>query len=324
MVYITGQGEETIDEAFHEKLIYLINSEISNFPPRRRDILRLYYFNRLSTKEVAKKCQISVSAVMVNLKKGLSQLKSKLSDHHAFRDFVNIETPDPKNDHILTKEHSGRFCLRVRNGRIEIIIEKPDGTWILSDGMTQLPTGLYVFSNTKWSIALRELEKLINKPELKEKELQEFFETYPEMIFEDDCDCVIPQATIVKADGIEWRADFVLVPSDQLSFAKILELKLPSEKIENKRKSGHSNYSQKLYKAIKQLKDYHYAFDSHATREKFNEMYKTDIFKPGLQLVIGRRNSICNTRDFLELQYDHKVQIIDWDSFYEKSKRKFM
>lgn len=216
-----------------------------------------------------------------------------------------------------------RFCIRVNDGKLEILIEQSNGTYVLADGTQKLENEIYVFTNSKWSKILNELEHLINKENLKEQELQDFFETHPELILDDKYDFPIPQATIVNDNNIEWRADFVLIPKDQLTFSKILELKLPNENISNKSISGHRRYSSKLFQAINQLKDYYQAFNSDKTKAKFMEKYKTDLFKPDLQLLFGRRESIQNEKDFLELQRRENIEIKDWDTLLDQLRKKY-
>jgi hypothetical protein len=216
-----------------------------------------------------------------------------------------------------------RLCLRFRNGVLEVLIEQSNGTLILHDGSQKFENELYVFKESKWLKIINELQKLINKPDLKEQELQDFFEEYPDLIMDEQYEFPIPQAAIVNTDEIEWRADFVMVPVDQLSFAKILELKLPGQPISKRTNSGHYRYSAKLFEAINQLKDYYEAFNSEKTQEKFKNRYNTEVFKPDLQLLFGRRSTINNSKEFLELQRRNNVEIKDWDTLAEQLKKKF-
>lgn len=216
-----------------------------------------------------------------------------------------------------------RLCLRVNNGKLEILVEQSDGTLILNDGTQKLENDLYIFATSKWSKILTELEALINKVDLREQELQDFFESYPELILDDKYDFPIPQATIISENNVAWRADFVLIPKDQVAFSKILELKLPNESISNKEVNGHGRYSAKLHHAISQLKDYYEAFNNDNTKTRFRDQYNTDLFKPDLQLLFGRKETIVNKKDFLELQRRQNVEITDWDTLLEQLKRKY-
>lgn len=228
----------------------------------------------------------------------------------------------PKENKLNTIPNFSRYCIRVRDGKCEVLTEIPDGTTIFPDG-TKWTNGLYVFpESSKQQKLLNQLENLINSSTTQEIELQHFLEEYPEFLLGDDFDYPIPQATIVTNEFI-WKADFVLVPKNQLTFAKILEVKLPREKISLKSKSGHSSYSSNLFKAINQLKDYYEAFNSNSATLLFKEKYNTDIFKPDLQLLFGRRSSIANTKQFLEFQRRVNIKIKDWDTYLSELKERY-
>jgi len=263
--------------------------------------------------------------------------KNKVAKSQRFEEAASLRDTEKRLQEELEKAQSewtnylkgkgvtevNRLCLRVNNGKLEVLIEQSDGTLILNDGTQKLENDLYVFTNSSWSKILTELENLINKADLKEQELQDFFESYPELILDDKYDFPIPQAAIVSEDNIEWRADFVLIPKDQLYFSKILELKLPNESISNKDVNGHGRYSAKLHHAISQLKDYYEAFNNDKTKAKFKEKYNTELFKPDLQLLFGRKETIIDERDFLELQRRQNVEIMDWDTLLGQLKRKY-
>lgn len=306
--------EEAIDNKIIEReTIGQLHSAIEILPDKTKSIARMLFFEDLSVKKVAALLNISENNVRSHKNKAVNLIRDRI--HKPINNEVNKQG--------ALKATPSKLCLRVRNGKIEVIMEQPDGNWVLSDGTTELASGLYVYQQSTWTVVLRELEKLINNSGIKEQDLQDFFEAHPQLILGDEYDYVIPQAAIVKDDRITWRADFVLVPSNQLSFSKILELKLPSEKISLTTKNGHSDYSKNLLKAINQLRDYHQAFDSDSTTQRFKDRYRTDVFKPVTELVFGRRNSINNNKDFLELQHRNNVIITDWDSLYEKLKKKY-
>lgn len=234
---------------------------------------------------------------------------------------VNVEithSTDKVNYNITT------IRLRIKdNGEIEILGLVPDGTVFYSDGSIQLENNLFICRQSKWTNIIKEFEYLINNPHCKENDLQSFLEEYPEMIAGDDYEKVIPQPTIISNVGVNWKADFILQPKDPIDFCKIIELKLPAESIFIKSKSGHSNFSAKLMHSINQLKDYAEAFNNSFSREIFYEKYKTNVFKPDLQLIFGKRINNKRNKEFLELQRRSNVEISDWDTLLQKLKRKY-
>jgi RNA polymerase sigma factor (sigma-70 family) len=307
-------AEESIAHPIEESEdLTSIYREMEYLTSTQRSVLKLIYLEGLSKEETAKILNKSLNSISSIQNFALKSLRDRINKN-------NIRPGKEKN---INKEEPHRLCLRIKGGCIEILIQKSDGGWLLSDGTMELANGLFVFNRSKWTNILNEMEKLINKRDLQERELQEFFTTHPELILGDEYECFFPQATIVRDDQKKWYADFVLVPSDQLSFSKILELKLPTERISNVGKNGHDDYSKKLFRAIHQLKNYYQAFDSDRTKQKFKEMYHTEIFKPDLQLVFGRRNSINNNRQFLEFQRRENLIITDWDTLYDQLRKKY-
>lgn len=81
--------------------------------------------------------------------------------------------------------------------------------------------------------------------------------------------------------------------------------------------------SKRLHKAVSQLKDYYEAFNVDKTKAIFKEKYKTDVFKPDLQLLFGRSSDIVNNKALQEYQRRENVQIKDWDTFLKELKRRF-
>jgi hypothetical protein len=219
---------------------------------------------------------------------------------------------------VLSEEF---IVLSYKNGRYILQQHKPDGTIVYSDGL-ETGSGLFFPFFTSISAALKELEELINSPDVSEDDIQKLLERYPELILDNDYEKAIPQARIV-VDQISWEADFVLVPFNQLDFCKILELKLPKEKLFSQERNGHLRLSAKLYHSLQQIKDYHNAFNSQNTRKHFRERYGTDVYRPELQLIIGRKGDMQLKQNFIDTQRELNIKIVDWDTFLEKGKRRF-
>ena len=216
------------------------------------------------------------------------------------------------------------LCIRIKpNGKIEVVLKFEDGSWCYADGTKVLPSSICLLTFSRWSNILKELEEIINDPNTKEADLQKFFETYPELIAGDDYDVVLPQAVIVKDDNSIWKSDFILSPKNQYEFSKVLELKIPQINIVNRPHSGHTTFSAKVWNAIQQVRDYSNAFDSPAVRERFKKEYNIDVFKPDLQLFVGRRWDIKVMDQVRMLQKQTPVRIEDWDTVLDRLKRQF-
>jgi len=216
------------------------------------------------------------------------------------------------------------LCIRVNAGRLEVLVREIDGTYIVAGDSVILSTGIIVPKVSPLSKAIFELEKLINKPDVKEKELQDFFEEYPMFMCEDEYEELISQPVIQCDRSSGWEVDFVLKPADPIKFAKLCELKLPKERQFKKPYSGHLSFTAKLKNSIDQLKDYGEQFDQLNVREKFYENYKIDVFKPDLQLIYGRRPKPSLINDYKLMQRREGIEIVDWDTLVAQLKSKFM
>jgi acyl carrier protein len=263
-----------------------------------------------------------------------------------FEDSFDFEIPDDAADTILTvgdavlfsiKNYPGRddpesdytssvLAFRIgENGKIEVGLRGTDGSWLFVDGTKKLPAGIYIVTFNRWGQVLKELEELVNSQRTKEADLQSFFERHPDLLRGDSYDQVIPQAVIQPDDRkTNWKADFVLHPHDQVAFCKIVELKLPSQKLVKAPRAEHNSFYYQLHSAIQQLRDYGAAFSSPKTRERFKDAYGIDVFKPDLQLVVGRKWDISHIDTMHERQRLDSVEIVDWDTTIERLRRKFV
>lgn len=225
---------------------------------------------------------------------------------------------------FITHIRSQVLCFRfTEKGTIEVVLRLEDGSWTYADGVSKLPSSICIINFTKWTNILKELEDIINDPTSKEIDVQNFFETYPELIAGNDYDVVLPQAVIVRDDATEWKPDFVLTPKNQLDFAKVLDLKIPSTEITKRPHSGHYNFSAKLWNGIMQVRDYSREFDKNSVRERFKNVYNVDVYKPDLHLIVGRKWDINLIDRMRELQRETQVKIEDWDSALDRLRRNF-
>jgi|GEM_PF-6778307 hypothetical protein len=228
---------------------------------------------------------------------------------------------------IRQPEVRGRLVLRVGvHGKISVGLIGKDGGWTNSAGLEQLPCGLYTVNFGRWAAILKELESRINDPNCTEDDLQSFFEEHPELLQDTRYETVIPEAVIHREQGevtAPWEADFILSPADQEAFCRVIELKRPQFGTAKKARRGHSKFYKELHEAIEQLRDYHEAFASLSTREKFREKYGVEVFKPDLQLIIGRRWTPDEHRDMMELQRRRFVEIRSWDGELARLRRLF-
>lgn len=140
----------------------------------------------------------------------------------------------------------------------------------------------------KYEEKAEELEYLISKDNIKESELQSFFERNPEFILDGYYCEAIPQVVLEDEKGNKSRPDFVLKPNERISVpAKIIELKLPSENVLTNYERGRM-FSQKVIRAVGQLRKYYRYFMSKENQKNFFMKYRFHVFSPRLALIIGK------------------------------------
>lgn len=202
--------------------------------------------------------------------------------------------------------------------KVQLNDAKSDYVDLRTNSLT--PAGLYTYNINQWASIIKELEELINSPNLREYDLQSFLEKYPELIKQNRYDTVIPEATITTHERAYWSADFILKPVDQFDFCKIIEIKKPILQTYLKDINRHSTFSSRLFRAIYQLKDYGEVFSNKDTRDIFKNKYKFEVYKPDLHLIIGRKWDVADTKIILDFQRSNHMKVETWDDFLKRIK----
>lgn len=226
-----------------------------------------------------------------------------------------------KDGDKILKEGAQVLTFTITNDRkIKVGLKQTDGTIVYAERATLL-SGIYFPIFNEWSERIRELEEMINNPNVSEQDLQSFFEHHPELLQGNEFDAIIPQAIIEHDESSSirdaWKADFVLAPRDEESFCKVIELKKPDARIFRSEKANHSRPYRSLIDAINQIKDYGKAFRGNQVRKQFQDRYGIEVFMPTLQLIYGRKRDIQNIRKIQELQRESGVEIKTWDAAVE-------
>jgi hypothetical protein len=162
-------------------------------------------------------------------------------------------------------------------------------------------------------VEVETFEALINRPDVREQELQEFFESHPHFL--SDAHTPLPQVRLPSKDGDLLIPDFILKPivaQQRDSTWQVLDLKLPREKLLAGRGS-RARLSASVMKAIRQLRDYHenIAYPDHA--DKIEELLGHRLRYPSLGVLIGR---LANTDSgSLEREQQHLagIRIVTYD-----------
>jgi RNA recognition motif-containing protein len=139
--------------------------------------------------------------------------------------------------------------------------------------------------------SIQEFEYLINKPLLKENELQHFFKYNQDFILNENYKKAHSKIILQKEDQRKLIPDFILEPYDSIELCDLLELKLPSSKLYTMTKNRES-YSASILKAKAQLREYAYFFEDPLNRKKIVDKYGLHMYHPNMIVVIGRSKNI--------------------------------
>lgn len=136
--------------------------------------------------------------------------------------------------------------------------------------------------------AIDELEELLNKPHLRELELQRFFEEHPEFLLGSEYQRAHPQVVLKREGEDDLRPDFILQPLAGVSYEpNIVELKLPHQPIIKPTPRREGLYAN-IYEAVMQLRMYSRFFKERENREYVRKTLGFTAYQPRLTLVVGR------------------------------------
>ena len=175
------------------------------------------------------------------------------------------------------------------DGRIKVLplFRDQDGK-LIRDTETRLEFYFVNKLRARLMEKVEELEELLSKDPLPEKEIQAFFERNPEFILDGEYCEALPHVVLEDASGRRLIPDFILRPEAAVHVpAKIVELKLPSVPVSHSYPRGEM-FSQRVIRAIGQLKRYYRYFTCDENRRRFFETYRFDVYMPRLCLIIGK------------------------------------
>ena len=180
--------------------------------------------------------------------------------------------------------------------------------------------GLWAPSPVWTDTVLERFEHLINKPDVKEREIQNFFEIYPQFILDELHVEAFPQVVLFQDTAGILKPDFV-VRRHESKYVDIVELKLPKALIVHGTPTRPS-LSREVSKALAQLKEYREWFRDASNRRQFRQRYGLEGFEPRLTLVIGRRTSLLDEEVRRRAFPTDGLDIITYDDLVAVVKRR--
>jgi cold shock CspA family protein len=205
------------------------------------------------------------------------------------------EEETPADDRPEGELEEQRFIAIANiDGKNRLVALTPDGRYQFLDEASNLHRIVYVVTSETLALqtAAEELESLMNDPNAKEKDFQDFFERHRDFILNDEYKDARSHVVLSSDEGKRLIPDFVLEPIDQSSLCDLLELKLPSVKIFIL-KENRMHYSAAVAEACAQLRMYSEFFDEEKNRITFEKTYPgLRAYKPKMFVIIGRQGKV--------------------------------
>ena len=211
----------------------------------------------------------------------------------------------------------------AREGRISVASTAEHGTFFASgaDGRhLGPPVSAVVTSTLPTSQVLTEIETLLNAPTSKERDIQEFLERHPELLFAfDERYCEIrPHVCLVDDKGERLIPDF-MARLHGSNLWEVIELKMPRHPL-TVRHGRTEKPSAQAARAIAELLAYRDFFSVRSNRYRLVNRFGTAPYEPCLVLVIGRGRS----RDRYIWESSRpgfpKVQIVSYDYMFKRAR----
>ncbi|MFC1633436.1 Shedu anti-phage system protein SduA domain-containing protein, partial [Planctomycetota bacterium] len=169
---------------------------------------------------------------------------------------------------------------------------------------------------------IEELEELINNPNVKERELQKFFEHYPHFFRKWDYREVFAQVHLCRPEG-NLVPDFILT-NRELQYATIVELKLPRARL-IRHQDNRVRFGDAVMEARAQLLTYKEWFRQKKNREMLKQKVGMEIYEPRLSIVIGRASEFqCEYNRQLLGGRNPDVEVVTYDDILMHARRRRM
>jgi cold shock CspA family protein len=248
-----------------------------------------------------------------------AETKDELPSDELPSDELPSDEESPKEE-VFAEEVIG-FALFGDKWRVVSLA--PDGNYRFLDEAQNRHNYLYVFSSETIAlqIAVEELEYLVNSPNSKEKDFQDFFDRHRNFILNDEYKDAHPHIALTKDDGESLIPDFILEPIYQNSLCDLLELKLPTAQIFVLKKK-RMRFSAAVLEACAQLREYREFFNEEKNRRKIQEDHGLLAFKPKMFVIIGRRGDV-NPIDVRNIESDvPNLNLLTYDDVITRTKAK--
>jgi antiviral defense system Shedu protein SduA len=172
---------------------------------------------------------------------------------------------------------------------------------------------------------VEQFEALINKPDVTEHDIQQFFEENPHFLLIARLMQALPQVRLPDETGKLLIPDFILKPIVALqrlrdSNWQVLDLKRPQAKL-LAGPSDHRRFSSEVFQAITQVKDYRDHFNNPQNTATVDKLLGHPLKHPRLAVLIGRMPPSSEV-ELLEREQarEPEVSVVMYDEILERQK----
>jgi hypothetical protein len=247
---------------------------------------------------------------------------------------VAIEESGPRiltfspRDYYIDESPSESLAIIAIGGRLHVYPLDDLGIYNVKDegrNTTMIVGSAQVIAKRTRSLLKTEIddfEWLINKEDLHEHELQNFFELHPAFLLGEDYKSIRSNIILPCRSGSDLIPDFFLEPIIG-NLWDIVELKLPriQQIVE---KARRERFSHNVYEACAQLRTYRNYFDEERHREAIQQKYGIWAYKPKVAVIIGRSIEVD---ELIRRQIESDlpwVRVVTYDDLLEKAKHRML
>ena len=306
---------------------------IASLPPRQAKLLELRYFQGMAEKEIAQRLGISVRSVSRILGSARRQLRSQ-----AERNSGQRHLPDDRSDvavddiggtldmagQVLRSQagHGMRRALAMSGERLQVVTLLSDGAYAIAEGDERINAVVHFVCARAGRLldAIHELEWLINCPEVREDELQRFFEKHPEFLLGTEYRQLHPQLVLQRTGAASLIPDFILEPVTTPLLCDLIDLKLPQVEIATGGPGRH-RLAHSVGAAVAQLREYRQWFDDPRHRDDAMRLYGVSAYMPTAAVIIGRDPERLSPQEFQALRQDISwLKVMTYDDIVRRGR----